>query len=538
MQQYDNVPFQPTVGFQQVVDSIPLRVFWKDRSSKFLGCNELFARDAGVKTDEIAGLTDFDLAWRSEEAEFYQQTDQRVMESNVAQRNIIEPQRNADGSEAWLDTTKVPIHSDCGVVIGVVCCYDVVTERVQTEQEHAHYRRHLENLILEEKKARTELEGLVPEAQKTESLRLMAGGIAHDFNNMLAAILGFGEILDSVADDPAQVRKIGQGITSACQSAADLCGQLAVFSGNVIDSEDSVDLNKLVSDMQSLLAASVGAAIEIQYVLSAEPVICKGPTTKLQQVLLNLVVNAAEAMEPGGTIRIKTGVNDYTLQRLDRARLNCAAFSGEYSYFEVSDSGAGISDDDNKRIFDPFFTTKQSGRGLGLAALCGIVDAQKGAVELETEIGTGSTFRLLFPAHAQSSKAPVGLGRQTLDESTSIMLVDDGKQFLDVMESLLAACGCRVIAFDNGASAIVEFQQRRNEIDVVILDVQMPGMDGLTVMRELKRIEKAVPIILATGYVEPALRDQLSSYTDVMLIEKPFPVERLLELVARAKKRV
>ena len=221
---------------------------------------------------------------------------------------------------------------------------------------------------------------------------------------------------------------------------------------------------------------------------------------------------------------------------MDRARLNCAASSGQYSYFEVSDAGVGISDDDIKRIFDPFFTTKCSGRGLGLAALCGIVDAQKGAVELETEVGKGTSFRLLFPSHTQPLKEPIGLDRETLGDSPLIMLVDDGKQFLEVMEKLLTALGCSVIAFDSGASAIVEYQQRRDEVDVVILDVQMPGMNGLTVMRELKQIKNDVPVILATGYVEPALRDRLSSYADVMLIEKPFRIERLLGLIARARK--
>ena len=518
---------------QQIIDRVSLRIFWKDRDSVFLGCNELFAEDAGVSTSSIVGLTDFDLAWRTEEAQFYQEVDRRVMQNNVAEMNIIEPQRHADGSETWLETTKIPITNADGQVVGIVCCYDEVTERVQNERKHEEYRRHLEDLIETETKARKELQNLIPETQKTDSLRLMAGGIAHDFNNTIGAIMGFGEMLPLIANDPARVNEVSAGIMAACRSAANLCSQLSVFSGNVLDPDDSVDLNQFATEQLPLLKASLQASHTIRFSIPSRPSVCRAPINKLQQIVLNLVCNAADAMDHDGDIVIKTGVEEYSLQRLDSASLNYAESGGPFAFVEVTDTGSGIEDEIVKNIFDPFFSTKSNRHGLGLATVSGIVASQNGAVELDTRVNEGTTFRLLLPAHSRfESNSDAGLSAAK-GRSKHIMLVDDNEQFLDASQKLIAAHGYQVTAFNNGLAAISEFEDRRHEIDVVALDVQMPVMNGLQVKERIRQIQSEIPIIFMTGFVKPALRAQLQGSQGVYLLEKPFQISDLTEVIER-----
>ncbi len=523
-----------SIGYQQLIDCLQLRVFWKDRDAVFLGCNRLFAEESMITVDEIRGMTDFDFPWKRADAELYRKVDREVMDSDQAKYNIIEPQIQKDGSEVWLETTKVPLHDSKGAVIGVFCCYDIVTERVQSDRGNASYRQHLEMLVEEQTLQRQQLEKLIPEAQKTESLRLMASGISHDFNNMLAAIMALAESIQVSANEPAAVRQIGQKIVSSCQVAAELCGQLSVFSGNVLEKERHVNLNALVEQMLPLLSASLKSQAKLDVSLSPESPICRGVTSKIQQIILNLVVNASEATPAGGEIKLRTGVEECSSLRLDIARLNCSTGSGRYSFVEITDSGRGISAEAQKRIFDPFYTTGKLGRGLGLAAVSGIVAALQGAIELVTDVGQGTTFRVLLPSvPPEADEGGATVSQASLEHQPTVMLVDDNEGFVEALTYLLTSQKCRVLAHQRGRPAIEEFRGCVDEVDAVVLDIQMPEMDGLAVMRELRALKPELAIVVITGCVEQHSRQELREMTNVFLLEKPFPLGALTEILAK-----
>jgi signal transduction histidine kinase/ActR/RegA family two-component response regulator len=375
-------------------------------------------------------------------------------------------------------------------------------------------------------------EAQVRQSQKLESLGVLAGGIAHDFNNLLMGILGNADLalLDLAPESPA--RQSIFAIETAAKRAADLARQMLAYSGKGRFVIKRLDLRKLIEEMMHLLKTSVSkkAVLKFEFADNVPPI--EADAAQIRQIVLNLVINASEAIgEKSGVIFIRTGALDCDADYLKDTYLeNSAPAEGTYSYIEISDTGGGMDKDTLSKIFDPFFTTKFTGRGLGLAAVLGIVRGHRAAVKVYSELKKGTTFKVLFP----SNKGPVsdtdGLSSLQVDnrlQGKLVMLVDDEETVRTVGQSMLERLGCRAVTAEDGRIALAIFRKNPSEFDCVILDLTMPHMDGEECFRELRRIRKDITVVLSSGYNEQDLLDRFAGKGLAGFIQKPYKTDKL-----------
>lgn len=317
-------PVAPNVNttaalFQLVLDNIPQFIFWKDRNSVYLGCNQNFARVAGVSTpDAIAGKTDFDLAWKHEEATFFRQVDAEVMSTGVGRCNIIEPQLQANGKEAWLETSKIPMFDNTGKVVGILGMYADITERRAVEEAHR-------------------------QAQKMESIGRLAGGVAHDFNNLLTGIIGLTEILHTRLAAEPELLQLTTRIVSTAERAADLTRKLLSFSRRGVMERRPFDLQNAIDNVIALLKTSVNPGTQIVTEFRADHCVVLGDVSEIENALLNLGLNARDAMPNGGRLSFET--QNVNLTADDHASSEFSVTPGRFIRITVRDTGAGISSD-------------------------------------------------------------------------------------------------------------------------------------------------------------------------------------------------
>lgn len=352
---------------------------------------------------------------------------------------------------------------------------------------------------------RHQMEERLRQAQKMEAVGQLAGGIAHDFNNILTVINGFAERLQGKVGGE---RVALEHILEAGRRAAGLTRQLLAFSRKQVMQTCPVDLNQLVLGLQPILRRLVRENIEIDCHLSEEECVVNGDYSQLEQVVLNLAINAGDAMGGGGRLRIDT--RRVTLDSAT-AKQTCDLLPGEYVAIEVSDSGHGIEPAHLPRLFEPFFTTKEKGRGtgLGLPTVYGIVKQGGGGVTVSTEVGVGSMFRVLLPfcsARVQVAK-PVRAGTVGKGQGT-ILVVEDDPAVRGLMVATLEDCGYHVLAAADGVEAIELSQRERRGIDLLVTDVVMPGMGGGTVAERLVALRPQIKVLFVSGYAEDALVQQ------------------------------
>lgn len=349
---------------------------------------------------------------------------------------------------------------------------------------------------------RIEMEERLRQMQKMEAVGQLAGGIAHDFNNILTVINGFAERLQTkIGEDRTEL----QHILEAGRRAAGLTQQLLVFSRKQVIQTRAVDLNGLVQGMQPMLRRLVPASIEISFRLHPEACVVDADQSQLEQVVLNLAINAADAMEKGGRLHIDT-----RRVTLDTAAARQAGElpPGEYVALEVADTGHGIEKQHLSRIFEPFFTTKEKGRGtgLGLPTVYGIVRQGGGHVTLTTELGSGTTFRVLLPFCPGKVEVarPVSV-RSAGPGKGTVLVVEDDEAVRGLMMATLEDCGYRVLAAGDGAEALAVSRGEMNRIDLLVTDVVMPGMSGGAVAEQLSAMRPEMKVLFVSGYTEDAL---------------------------------
>ncbi len=378
------------------------------------------------------------------------------------------------------------------------------------------------------------LEAKVLQAQKLESLGLLAGGIAHDFNNLLVGILGNADLALTELPNVSPARESVREIENAAVRASDLCRQLLAYSGKGKFVIEPFNLNEVVEEMTHLLEVSKSKNVTIRYEFTGGLPSIEGDITQIRQVIMNLITNASEAIgSKRGVITISTGSMECDLAYLREMAMDEILPEGRYVFLEISDTGAGMDEETKSRIFDPFFSTKFSGRGLGLAAALGIVRGHKGTLKVYSEPGKGTTFKALFPAvdkEARSlAKAEV---KYDFAGSGLIMLVDDDESVRNVGKRQFAKLGFNVITAATGAEALDIYGKRHGEIALIMLDLTMPDMDGTETFRELRRINPSAKVVLTSGYNE---QDSINRFTGKGLagfIQKPY---RLADLTARIK---
>lgn len=372
---------------------------------------------------------------------------------------------------------------------------------------------------------RLALERKLLETQKLESLGLLAGGIAHDFNNLLTAILGQANLARlTLTDEPATAEISLKEIEAASVRAAELCAQLLAYAGKGRFTVEPNDLNYLINGLRSLLRVSVGQHSNLRFELADEVPAVMADATQLRQIVMNLVINAAEAIgERGGEILVTTGVCSVDAAALARAVASPDQPPGHYVFLEIRDNGPGMTPEVLAKIFDPFFTTKFTGRGLGLAAVLGIVRGHRGALQVESTPGIGTMFRLLLPPVSAAAVRPAAATPALpLNAAARVLVVDDDDTVRPLVATMLRACGCNPTEVSDGYAALTAFRADPHHYDLVVLDLLMPGMSGEDTLVELRRVRADVRVLIISGYNEGGILNRHAGGGPLAYLAKPF----------------
>lgn len=378
------------------------------------------------------------------------------------------------------------------------------------------------------------LEARVQHAQKLESLGVLAGGIAHDFNNLLMGVLGYTDMALADLSPESPARESLVQIQKSAMHAADLTRQMLAYSGKGKFVIEPLDLSKLVEEMAHLLEVSISKKCVLRYSFAPNLPAVEADASQLRQIVMNLITNASEAIgDNPGVISIGTGVTDCDRMYLKGTIFDDHLSEGRYVFLEISDTGAGMEAATLHRIFDPFYTTKFSGRGLGLAAVLGIIRGHNGTIKVYSEPGKGSTFKVLLPASDQS---PVGRPEPAGEEapwrgSGLALVADDMPSIRDLARRVLERCGFMVITAEDGAEAVRLFRERADEFRFVLLDMTMPNMGGDEAFHEMRRIREDVRVILTSGYNEQDATSRFVGRGLAGFIQKPFQLNALVTKV-------
>lgn len=384
---------------------------------------------------------------------------------------------------------------------------------------------------------RERFEDKVRQAQKLESLGVLAGGVAHDFNNLLVGMLGYADLAADELPPASSARESIREIEIAAKRAAELCRQLLAYSGKAKFVVEEVALNDVVSEIGSLLDVSISKKARLEYRLNPQPIAVKADVTQLRQVVMNLITNASEAIgDRPGVITVRTGQRWCDVAYLGDTYLAEDLPEGHYAYVEVEDTGAGMDAETRRRIFDPFFTTKFAGRGLGLAAALGIVRAHGGAVSLRSEPGQGTIFRVLFPVVSERSRAARRITEVGAEWTASgtVLLVDDEEPVRQVGTRMLKRIGFDVLTAADGRAGVETFRENKDDIVCVLLDLTMPHLDGEDVLRQITLERGDVRVVLSTGAGEQETAERFAEFDLAGFLPKPYRFVELRRAMRRA----
>jgi PAS domain S-box-containing protein len=419
--------------------------------------------------------------------------------------------RRKDGTELWTIVTGNPVTDEQGRVVSILGMITDITARRQAEQAQL-------------------------QSQKLESLGVLAGGIAHDFNNLLTAILGNVNLAQLCLPPLSPAKPYLENLEKSVQRATNLTRQMLAYSGKGRFTVAPMDLNHAVQELSHLLAVSISKKVSLRYQLQPDLPTMTAEATQIQQVVMNLVTNASEAIgDAEGIVTIRTGVQSCSEADLLRDFPGQTIEPGSFLTLEVSDTGQGMAPDVQARIFEPFFTTKFTGRGLGLSAMQGIVRGHRGGIRVYSEPGKGTTFKLIFPAGTEGLEPADNLSApDTWRGSGTILVVDDEEGVRSVAESLLRSMGFEVILAEDGQEALEVFQATPEPFRAVLMDLTMPHLNGVETFRELRRLSPDCRVVLTSGYNEQDAVQEFIGKGLAGFVQKPFQREDLLAALRKA----
>jgi len=512
---------QSEIRFEQFMKHFPGFAFIKDAEGRRVYLNDAHARERGWDIAACIGRKDEDL-YRADLARQYRETDQQVLREGKAVRyvtRVAEP----DGKTTSVLTVKfpLPVSGAEGAESMVAGLSLDISEQEAAERE------------------RMRIEQQMQQAQKLESLGVLAGGIAHDFNNLLMGIVGHADLaLTDIREQP-EVAKHIESVISSCQRAADLANQLLAYSGKGRFMLEPANFSDIVTEMSGLLNASISKKAILYFDLAESLPAVECDVTQIRQVLMNLIVNASDALEDRpGTVSIQTGVTRIQ----PGGGSHPANFfpgqqplpAGDYVFVRVSDTGVGMSEATLQKIFDPFFTTKKSGHGLGLAAVLGIVRSHNGGIAIDSMEGKGSRFAVYLPASHKAVPAkhgPEPMPPVTWVGSGTVLLADDEDMVREVAVMMLESLGFDVIAVADGQQAIKAIAEKGDAIRALVLDVTMPEMGGIEVCKWVRGQGKKLPVVLSSGFNQKENQEDFSAGDGVHFLKKPYRLDALRTLM-------
>jgi len=381
-------------------------------------------------------------------------------------------------------------------------------------------------------------------AQRLESLGVLAGGIAHDFNNLLTAILGNAELGKINLNKPEQCNKNLSNICKASESAASLCQQMLAYSGKGKFIVRKLNLSEVVANMSQLLHTSINKMTHLHLQLQHDLPLIQADEGQMQQVMMNLIINASEALEERqGDVYLTTGVQSLDVSSIQKLRHAESITAGDYVFLDVRDTGCGMDEDTLRKIFDPFFTTKFTGRGLGMSAILGIVRGHEGALDIQTDIGKGSAFRIFFPvcmvAPTTKKTAFVATQEITMTTEGTVLVVDDEEGIRELAGCILENMGLHAMYAADGEEGLRVLQENLQIIDLVLLDMTMPNLNGQQFYQRMQSFAADVPVIISSGYAKADIRERFAEdiqSTDeqhLAFVEKPYSPRLLMAEIQR-----
>ncbi|MGE3806119.1 MAG: PAS domain-containing protein, partial [Gemmataceae bacterium] len=492
--------------YRSLIENLTQAIFLKDRELRIVAVNQPFCQSVGKSAQEILGKTDFEL-FPEYLAEKHRADDRRVLAEGA--RLEVEEQRTIDGKTRTVQVVKTPVRDQRGQNVGVLGIFWDVTEQ------------------------RT-LESQFRQAQKMDAIGQLAGGIAHDFNNLLTAIIGNLEMAQMDLPDNHPCREmLGNGLRAGFR-AAELTRQLLSFARQTPLRPGPLNLNHSIDETVRMLRRTIDPRIAVETRPDANLWTVQADPAQMGQVLMNLLLNARDAMPEGGTITFLT--SNLTLTP-ETARKHLDGRPGEFVRLAVADTGIGMAPDVREHLFEPFFTTKGPGKGtgLGLAVVFGIIKQHEGWIECWSEPGRGTRFDIFLPRAAIRQAAATDDQHNNIPGGNeTILLADDHEMVCRVGREILERLGYQVLTAADGAQALEMYTERARDIHLVILDLSMPKLSGQEVLQQIRKLNPSARVIISSGFYTDQAVNDVASEGAAGFVGKPYRPEELARSVRAA----
>ena len=492
-----------------------------DANGITLLANQAFCRLIGMTREQIEGQSFAAMYCEADKerlmAQYLSQYHERKLEPHLEQNFTL-----WDGRSIWLSVSNTLIDEDSPTprVLSVF--------RDETARKADEF-------------SRLELERKIQHTQKLESLGVLAGGIAHDFNNLLVAILGNTELALLDVPPTSDIRVPLNDVIAAAQRASHLTHQMLAYAGRAKFAIEEIDLNDLIRELTQLLRVSISKSVRLELDLASSLPRIKADASQIQQVTMNLITNASEAIgDRAGNVVISTSIRSFDVVELSKSRLSEKPVPGDFVVLEAKDDGCGMDESVQQRLFDPFFSTKFAGRGLGMSAVLGVIRGHRGAIMVQSQPGVGTTIQALFPTIGKTDQTAVDFvlketaaNARTNVDNKKFLVVDDEPPIQAMVKKLMKRIGFDVLCASNGEEAVRLVEKHTHEIDCVLLDFKMPGMDGLKTFACMRAICPEIKVILASGYDAEDTSSRFASLGFAAFLQKPFHIKNLLDEIQK-----